>query len=157
MPLVDSSSVSVSKSPATTAADPSIDIVPSVPAMHTRRTLESMPPEILDRIVSFVSGNDILQLCHAVRYFKYISRAMFDFASLLKMDFDQRVEMFSFWPRLMLDGLPIPVPVSHLHVLQTYSSILPKHGGYASIDDSTGIELIISALPENVEVMHKDV
>ncbi|KAI8819290.1 hypothetical protein BJ741DRAFT_684461 [Chytriomyces cf. hyalinus JEL632] len=71
--------VALSKTPVATAAFPSIDTVPSKPAIYCRDTLESMPPEILDRIVSFVSGSDIMQLCHAVRYCKNISKPMYEF------------------------------------------------------------------------------
>ncbi|KAI8837028.1 hypothetical protein BJ741DRAFT_177067 [Chytriomyces cf. hyalinus JEL632] len=37
----------------------------------SRRTLEAMSPEILDRIAFFVGGDDVLPLCHAVPYYKF--------------------------------------------------------------------------------------
>ncbi|KAJ3238641.1 hypothetical protein HDU78_003384 [Chytriomyces hyalinus] len=138
MPLltsIDSSFLTISKTPASATVCSSINTIPSIPLMSSRRSLESMPPEILDQIASFVSGHDILQLCHAVRYFKYISKAMFDFGYPLRAPYEAT----------------LPVPISHLNVLQNYSTILSKHGGYASIDDSTGIT-VLGALPEEVEV-----
>ncbi|KAJ3255955.1 hypothetical protein HDU77_003454 [Chytriomyces hyalinus] len=117
-----------------------------------------MPPGILDQIASFVSGHDILQLCHAVRYFKYISKAMFDFGYPLRMRIPHRLLSLNFWPCVNLRPqiqapyeATLPVPISHLNVLQNYSTILSKHSGYASIDDSTGIT-VLGALPEEVEV-----
>ncbi|KAJ3221183.1 hypothetical protein HDU81_010827 [Chytriomyces hyalinus] len=35
--------------------------------------LETMPPEMLDRIAQFVDSKSILRLCHSMPYFKYIS------------------------------------------------------------------------------------
>ncbi|KAJ3245489.1 hypothetical protein HDU77_009440 [Chytriomyces hyalinus] len=111
---IDSSFVTLLKAPVSNTVCPSIDTVSSILAMPSKRTLESMPPEILDRIASFVrNGHNILKLSHAVRYYKYISKAMFD----------------------------------------TYSNILYKHGGYASIDDSAGMQAILGALPEIFEVV----
>ncbi|KAI8827662.1 hypothetical protein BJ741DRAFT_629225 [Chytriomyces cf. hyalinus JEL632] len=156
---IDSSFLTLSKTPVSTTVCPSVNIVPSIPLMSSRRTLEAMPREILDRIVSFVSGRDILQLCHAVRYFKYISKAMFDFGYPLRMRTPHRLVRFNFWPCVHLrQTIPVPyeatlpVPISHLQVLQNYSTILSKHGGCASIDDSTGIT-VLGALPENVAVL----
>ncbi|KAJ3408421.1 hypothetical protein HDU80_005742 [Chytriomyces hyalinus] len=45
-----------------------------------------MPPEILDRIASFVDANSILNLCHSLLYFKYISKAMLDIADTLRLE-----------------------------------------------------------------------
>ncbi|KAJ3240293.1 hypothetical protein HDU81_004208 [Chytriomyces hyalinus] len=162
MPLltrIESSFLTLSKTPAPTAVCPSIDTVPSISALSSRRTLESMPAEILDRIPSYVSGDDILQLCHAVRYFKYISKAMFDFGCALPRDNPRRLVHFNFWPCVYLRQPPapepfeqtLPVPISHLYALQKYSAILSKHGGYASIDDSTGLAML-GALPESIEL-----
>ncbi|KAJ3220913.1 hypothetical protein HDU81_011092 [Chytriomyces hyalinus] len=161
MPLltsIDSSILAVSKSAVSTTACPSIDTTPTIPAMHSKRLLKAMPPEILDRIASFVSSElDILQLSHAVRYFKYISKAMFDFGYPLRTLYPQRTVKFNYWPCLdVVRGrcMPtLPVPISHLHALQSYSKILSKHGGYASIDDPTGMEVILGALPESIEVL----
>ncbi|KAJ3378739.1 hypothetical protein HDU80_002708, partial [Chytriomyces hyalinus] len=126
--------------------------------MPSKITLELMPPEILDRIVSFVRGDDILYWCHAVPYFKYISKAMYDFGYPIRTRYQRGTVQFNFWPCVNLrqpKHTPyeaiLPVPLSHLHALQTHSAILSKHGGYASIDDSTGIT-VLGALPDDVEV-----
>ncbi|KAJ3266665.1 hypothetical protein HDU77_011414 [Chytriomyces hyalinus] len=117
-----------------------------------------MPPEILDRIVSFVRGDDILRWCHAVPYFKYISKAMYDFGYPIRTRYQRGTVHFNFWPCVNLRQpthtpyeAMLPVPLSHLHALQTYSAVLSKHGGYARIDDSTGIT-VLGAIPENIEV-----
>ncbi|KAJ3402767.1 hypothetical protein HDU80_004774 [Chytriomyces hyalinus] len=145
-----------------TTVCPSIEAAPSVPAMCSRPILESMPPEILDRIAMFV-GRDILRLCHAVRYYKYISQAMFDYGREVKThDGEPRViNEVDFWPYLYL-RLPSaeepfertpPVAISHLHALQNYSNIIARHGGHAMIDDLSGMETILGALPDNLEVL----
>ncbi|KAJ3223152.1 hypothetical protein HDU81_009378 [Chytriomyces hyalinus] len=122
------------------------------------RTLESMPPEILDRIASFVRGDEIMAWCHAVPYFKYISKAIYDFGYPIRTRYQPGTVWFNFWPCVNLQQSTyapfeavLPVPLSHLHALQTYSTILSKHGGYARIDDSTGIS-VLGALPDEVEV-----
>ncbi|KAJ3399167.1 hypothetical protein HDU80_008213 [Chytriomyces hyalinus] len=162
MPLltsIDSSSLTLSKPPASATVCSSVNTSPSIQLMSSKRSLESMPPEILDRIASFVSGDDIVQLCHAVRYFKYISKAMFDLGYPLRMRRSpHRLVRLNFWPCVYLRPqiqapyeATLPVPISRLNVLQNYSTILSKHGGYASIDDSIGIT-VLGALPEEVEV-----
>ncbi|KAJ3400403.1 hypothetical protein HDU80_006990 [Chytriomyces hyalinus] len=158
MPLL--TSISLAKTSVSSTAHPSIDIVSSAPSVPSRSRLESMLPEILDRIASFVTGASILQLCHAVRYYKYISQAMFDFAHPLPTRNRPKPLDVSFWPCVFLGQSPavVPfeeaprVPMSHLHVLQSFSSILNKHGGYASIDDSPGTDAFLGALPENVNL-----
>ncbi|KAI8819293.1 hypothetical protein BJ741DRAFT_164769 [Chytriomyces cf. hyalinus JEL632] len=137
-----------------------IDATPSIPAIPVIPTLESMPPEILDQIASFVSGYDIVHLSHAVRYYKYISKAIFDFGQPLRTRTLNRLVKLFTWPSVFLRGptagMPyestLPVPISHLHVLQTYSKVLNKHDGYAIIDDSVGTEAFLGALPEVIEV-----
>ncbi|KAJ3263258.1 hypothetical protein HDU77_011040 [Chytriomyces hyalinus] len=161
MPLlrsIESSLLTLSKTAASTTAHPSIDIAPSKPEKPSKITLESMPPEILDRIVSFVRGDDILRWCHAVPYFKYISKAMYDFGYPIRTRYRRGTVHFNFWPCVNLRQprhtpyeAILPVPLSHLHALQKYSAVLSKHSGYASIDDSTGIT-VLGAIPENIEV-----
>ncbi|KAJ3240265.1 hypothetical protein HDU78_002368 [Chytriomyces hyalinus] len=139
----------------------SIDATTSMPAIPSIPTLESLPPEILDQIASLVIGYDIVHLSHAVRYFKYISKAIFDFGQPLQtLTLYRQVKLFT-WPCVLLMqptmGLPyestLPVPISQLRALHTYSKILNKHGGYAMIDDSVGTEAFLGALPEVVEVL----
>ncbi|KAJ3236841.1 hypothetical protein HDU81_010307 [Chytriomyces hyalinus] len=115
-----------------------------------KSTLECMPPEILDQIASSVSGQDIVQLCHAVPYFKYISKAMFDFAYPLKMH--QPPRPVDLWPRLNMRCIGKWTLTSQLRQLETYSRILSKHGGYASLDDSCRVAVIVGALPTILEV-----
>ncbi|KAJ3220912.1 hypothetical protein HDU81_011091, partial [Chytriomyces hyalinus] len=161
MPLltsIESPLLTLSKTPPSITAHPSIDIVPSVPPVPSKGTLEFMPPEVLDRIVSFVRGADIIQLCHAVPYYKYISKAIYDFGYPIRTRYEQRDVWSNFWPGVKMRqtahtrAAMLPVPVPHLHELQIYSAILSKHSGYASIDDSTGIT-VLGALPDNVHVL----
>ncbi|KAJ3382897.1 hypothetical protein HDU80_001437 [Chytriomyces hyalinus] len=161
MPLLTSISFpSLAKTSVSPTAHPCIDIVSSAPSIPSRSRLESMPPEILDRIASFVTGASILQLCHAVRYYKYISQAMFDFGHPLPTRNRAKPLDVAFWPRVFLGEASAVspfeeaprVPMSHLHVLQSFSSILNKHGGYASIDDSPGTDAFLGALTENVNL-----
>ncbi|KAI8827663.1 hypothetical protein BJ741DRAFT_22895 [Chytriomyces cf. hyalinus JEL632] len=88
--------------------------------MPSRRMLESMPPEVLDLIASFVSGDDIAQLCHAVRYFKYISMDMHDFARRLQIRTSPRPA--DLWPRMrMRPFLDLIFAPPILRALGTYS------------------------------------
>ncbi|KAJ3389000.1 hypothetical protein HDU80_011586, partial [Chytriomyces hyalinus] len=143
--------------PVSTASCVSTDTVLSKPATAVIPTLESMPPEILDLIASFVDGISILQLCHAVRYYKYISQAMFDIGYPLTLQTSQKFVQLNFWPCAYLQKpsdcdvfATMPIAASHMHAFQTYSNILSKHGGYASID-ATAMTMV-GALPKNVEV-----
>ncbi|KAI8839098.1 hypothetical protein BJ741DRAFT_707042 [Chytriomyces cf. hyalinus JEL632] len=138
-----------------------IDATPSIPAIPSIPALESMPPEILDRIASFVIGYDIVHLSHAVRYYKYISKAIFDFGQPLRTrTLNRRVKLFT-WPCVFLRGpsagmlyeSTLPVPISHLHVLQTYSKVLNMHDGYAIIDDSVGTEAFLAHFLKSLKCM----
>ncbi|KAJ3399166.1 hypothetical protein CcCBS67573_g04169 [Chytriomyces confervae] len=135
-----------------TAVCPSARIASSRPeVMPSRRMLESMPPEVLDRIASFVSGDDIVQLCHAVRYFKYISKAMYDFALRLQIRTPPRPA--DLWPRMCMESFLLLIsepPI--LRALGTYSRILSKHGGCASFDYHGAMSNDFGAFPESLEV-----
>ncbi|TPX70117.1 hypothetical protein CcCBS67573_g06640 [Chytriomyces confervae] len=147
---IDSSLLSLPAVPETAVCSSSMDTVPSETEPPSRPTLESMPPEILDQIASCVSGQDILRLCHAVRYFKYISKAMFDFALPLQMQQPPRpVEL---WPRLNVRYIGKWTRTGQLRQLGIYSRILSQHGGYASLDDSCRVAGIVGALPASLEV-----
>ncbi|KAJ3250125.1 hypothetical protein HDU77_007082 [Chytriomyces hyalinus] len=110
-----------------------------------------MPPEVLDRIASFVRASDILQLCHAVRYFKYISRAMFEFGHLCEIHKASRPE--TLWP---IVDVSVMKP-THLRALGTYSRVLSKHGGSAYINYKAGMEALLPVLPENLQVWIDDI
>ncbi|KAJ3225758.1 hypothetical protein HDU78_010569 [Chytriomyces hyalinus] len=65
--------------------EPSADLAivkpaPFLGSITRSAAFETMPPEILNRIVQFVDSESILPLCHSIPYYKYISTAMFDFA-----------------------------------------------------------------------------
>ncbi|KAJ3065827.1 hypothetical protein HDU99_004042, partial [Rhizoclosmatium hyalinum] len=51
-------------------------------------TLESLPDEVLDQIARLVNDKDsIMNLCHAVPYYKYISKAIYDVAKAIEDEF----------------------------------------------------------------------
>ncbi|KAJ3047993.1 hypothetical protein HDU99_009303, partial [Rhizoclosmatium hyalinum] len=66
----------------------------AVTSASGKPTLESMPDEVLDRIASFVDAGSIMKLSHAVRYYKYISTAMY----ALKEDYNADED----WPEFVL-------------------------------------------------------
>ncbi|KAJ3223745.1 hypothetical protein HDU78_011192, partial [Chytriomyces hyalinus] len=157
MPPLEIIASSFLTQPVSTASCVSTDSVLSKPVTAVIPTLESMPPEILDLIASFVEGISILRLCHAVRYYKYISQAMFDIGYPLTLQKSSKFAQLNFWPCAYLrkpsDGdvfATMPIPASHMHAFETYSNILSKHGGYASID-STSMTMV-GALPKNMVV-----
>ncbi|KAI8821548.1 hypothetical protein BJ741DRAFT_672680 [Chytriomyces cf. hyalinus JEL632] len=98
------------------------------------------PQEVLDCIALFVNGSDIRQLCHAIRCFKYISKTMFDFGHLFKVHNAPRPAKLWHSNDVQLVCNLVLKP-THLRAPGTYSSVLSKHGGYASVDDSAGMEL----------------
>ncbi|KAI8835377.1 hypothetical protein BJ741DRAFT_222712 [Chytriomyces cf. hyalinus JEL632] len=74
------------------STDAAIDETTSCLGSITRSAaFETMPPEILDRIVQYVDDESILPLCHALPYFKYISTAMFDFAQRFPYEVYSRI------------------------------------------------------------------
>ncbi|KAI8820073.1 hypothetical protein BJ741DRAFT_639392 [Chytriomyces cf. hyalinus JEL632] len=148
LPITDSAFLSLPVSP---TACPSMEPVPYTPAVPSRPTFESMPHEILDQIASFVSGRDILQLSHAVRHYKYISKAMFDFARLLILN--SPPSPVDFWPCFNVRPILDQISEEHLSILQTYSAVLSKHGGYARIVDPDGMVDLLCHLPKSLEVL----
>ncbi|KAJ3222730.1 hypothetical protein HDU78_011640, partial [Chytriomyces hyalinus] len=146
---VNSSILSVSKTPVSTTALMPIRTVTPKPAMHCRDTLESMPPEILDQIASFMSTHhDILHLCHAVRYFKYISDVMFNYAH----EFKTPPRPADLWPRIKVQRGLYSLPPSTQQLLRAYSRILSKHGRCAAINNCHRVKAIFDVLPESLEV-----
>ncbi|KAJ3398001.1 hypothetical protein HDU80_009385 [Chytriomyces hyalinus] len=149
MPPFESVYSSFLSSPVTTAASSSIDAVPSEPDIPATPMLESMPPEILNQIASFVSSNDIIQLCHAVPYYKYISKAMYNVAcAYSKKNTSKPAQL---WPHIDVrrEDKRLTSPLTH-HLLGGYSRILSRHGGSAGIDESHGTEGILRVLPERI-------
>ncbi|ORY53899.1 hypothetical protein BCR33DRAFT_711243, partial [Rhizoclosmatium globosum] len=84
-------------------------------------SLESLPEVILDRIVSFVDPDSIFRLCHAVPYYKYISKAMYDIAS------EDALEVNSLWPTFEFPMNLRSFRKNPLHFLN-YTRILKRHG-----------------------------
>ncbi|KAI8822812.1 hypothetical protein BJ741DRAFT_635166 [Chytriomyces cf. hyalinus JEL632] len=132
------------------------------PAASATTKLESMPNEILDRIAALMDDKTIWQPSHAIRYYKYISTAMF---GVMQLDEKGLRRPSGLWPALKWhnigirtprprkDGEPISLfPLSHLHAVGTYSRILSKHGGYAEVQTWEGMETVVGALPEMLEL-----
>ncbi|KAJ3219230.1 hypothetical protein HDU81_000370, partial [Chytriomyces hyalinus] len=126
--------------------------------MPTAR-FESMPPEILDRIASFVDGDSIVQLCHSMPYFKYISKAMLDLANVFPEDFEQPEDL---WPTFHMPSVvqianllwweKLVIPTRHLYTLGMYSRAIAKHGSYASVHCAVGLDDVLGALPDTLHV-----
>ncbi|KAJ3252164.1 hypothetical protein HDU77_005278 [Chytriomyces hyalinus] len=136
---------------------PTDESMPSKPALASKpskTSFGSMPPEILDRIVSSVSGDDILQLCHAVRYFKYISAAMYAFARRPRAY--KALNPSDFWPHLDVRRFLNSTLKPRFLGLASYSRILSKHGGCAIISDHQNIVAVLEHLPESVHVLVED-
>ncbi|KAI8827463.1 hypothetical protein BJ741DRAFT_714320 [Chytriomyces cf. hyalinus JEL632] len=158
MPPFESVCRSFLSTPGSTAPCKSIVTAPSTTAlvfMPSRSTLQSMPPEVLDQIACFVSGEDILQLCHAVRYYKYISKAMFNIARHLETD--DAPKAADLWPHM--DIRPFGDLISkqtHLRALRTFSRILSKHGGAVAVNNLAGMEAMLGYLPVRLDVSVKN-
>ncbi|KAI8820903.1 hypothetical protein BJ741DRAFT_681182 [Chytriomyces cf. hyalinus JEL632] len=94
-------------------------------------SIQSMPPEVLDRIASYVQGENLLQLCSSVPYYKYISKA------ILNLRFDSatarspRSARIDNWEGIenVFGALPAILTVSTHHVyswdeLDTFLSLI---------------------------------
>ncbi|KAJ3261427.1 hypothetical protein HDU77_000866 [Chytriomyces hyalinus] len=118
------------------------------------RTLESMPPEILDRIAAHVDGDAIWLLARAIPYFKYISTAMFEVIRTAKPNLPRRQISRFFWPEFRWDfirgGASFTFPLAHLHAVGTYSRILSKHGGHARFHAYEDMNIMLGAMPEKL-------
>ncbi|KAJ3245487.1 hypothetical protein HDU77_009438 [Chytriomyces hyalinus] len=109
-----------------------------------------------DKLFGAMGGDDILQLCHAVPYYKYISKAMHDFSHAIERHIPPRPVLF--WPSIKVYSIRhlISKLTHSRRALSTYSRILSKHGGCALINELFGTESILGALPENIEVSLED-
>ncbi|KAI8839096.1 hypothetical protein BJ741DRAFT_663049 [Chytriomyces cf. hyalinus JEL632] len=131
---VDSSFLNLSKPPVSTSATacPSIEASPSILAMHSRPTLESMPPE---------SSTESHHLYTALTF----------------CDCAMRSATTNTYPKPCLTMGPFertpPVAISRLHALQNYSNSIARHGGHTMIDDLSGMETMLGAIPDNLEVL----
>ncbi|KAJ3226830.1 hypothetical protein HDU81_007097 [Chytriomyces hyalinus] len=115
-------------------------------------SLESMPSEILDRIVSFVGYDSILPLCHAVPYFKYISKAMFEVSYVYP---SEAAKPHDLWPVFNIpdEEMPRPlIPLQHLYAVEVYSRVLSKHGGSANVPGCVGIGNFVQVLPDALSI-----
>ncbi|KAJ3229076.1 hypothetical protein HDU78_009269, partial [Chytriomyces hyalinus] len=126
--------------------------------MPTAR-FESMPPEILDRIASFVDGDSIVQLCHSMPYFKYISKAMLDLANVFPEDFEQPEDIrptFHMPSVVLIANLlwweKLVIPTRHLYTLGMYSRVIARHGSYASVHCAVGLDDVLGALPDTLHI-----
>ncbi|ORY53915.1 hypothetical protein BCR33DRAFT_11587 [Rhizoclosmatium globosum] len=91
-------------------------------------SLESLPDVILDRIASFTDSKSIIPLCHAVPYYKYISKAMYDMASE-----NNSLCVDLLWPTFELDPDFSTLYKTQLNLFN-YSRVLKKHGLMISFD-----------------------
>ncbi|KAJ3257962.1 hypothetical protein HDU77_002496 [Chytriomyces hyalinus] len=116
---------------------------------------ETMPPEILDRVVQFVDADSILPLCHSMPYYKYISTAMFDYARRFP---NECYTPYELWPNMYLPMILTPesniidFPVKHVHAAAVYSRIISKHGGEINVPCSKNVLNYLGALPDAVSV-----
>ncbi|KAJ3376831.1 hypothetical protein HDU80_003724, partial [Chytriomyces hyalinus] len=93
-------------------------------------SLETMPPEVLDRIVRFVDGKSILPLCHSMPCYRYISAAMVDFAHRFPCECHASLGQISISQCFRNPGPKITVfPIQHMHAAGVYASIVSKLDG----------------------------
>ncbi|KAJ3260042.1 hypothetical protein HDU77_001559 [Chytriomyces hyalinus] len=148
------------------SSDSAIDETTSCQGSIARSpTFETMPPEMLDRIVQFVDGKSILPLCHALPYFKYISTAMFDFARRFP---EEKYTPSKLWPNIHLhkagsmdsEITEFPIrhlettkfPIQHIHAAAVYARIVSKHGGIVHVSCSKDVLNYLGAFPDVVSV-----
>ncbi|KAI8820902.1 hypothetical protein BJ741DRAFT_637942 [Chytriomyces cf. hyalinus JEL632] len=114
--------------------------------------IETMPPEVLDRIIQYVDVESIVSLCHAVPYYKYISAAMFEFGKQFPNEWYR-----SLWPDVDFDeSAVIDFPIQQLRAAKAYLRIVVKYGGTVSIHSSMNLPKYIGALPDVLSVYPGD-
>ncbi|ORY36554.1 hypothetical protein BCR33DRAFT_855275 [Rhizoclosmatium globosum] len=94
-------------------------------------SLESLPEVILDRIASFVDADSIISLCHAVPYYKYISKSICDLG-LATID-DEELYVESLWPTFEFPSDLAALRNSQLYFLN-YVRLLKKHSLTISLE-----------------------
>ncbi|KAI8820602.1 hypothetical protein BJ741DRAFT_638426 [Chytriomyces cf. hyalinus JEL632] len=122
-------------------------------------SFETMPPEILDRILQFVDDKSILSLCHSMPYYKYISAAMFDFVYRFPKENYKLDELWLdlHFPLVLNDKTKTTdFPLQHLHAAGVYSRIVSKNGGDVHVPCSKNVFDYVGALPAVVSVRPGD-
>ncbi|KAJ3230755.1 hypothetical protein HDU77_001247, partial [Chytriomyces hyalinus] len=123
----------------------------SCPGSITRSaSLETMPPEILDRIVRFVDGKSILPLCHSMPYDKYISAAMFHFGHRFP---HERYTPLELWP----DKYFPMCRVQRMHAAGMYARIVSKLGGNVHVPCSKNVLKYLGALRDVLSIHSGDI
>ncbi|KAJ3281195.1 hypothetical protein HDU79_011029, partial [Rhizoclosmatium sp. JEL0117] len=122
-------------------------------------TLESLPDEVLDQIAGLVNDKDsIMNLCHAVPYYKYISKAIYDVAKAIEDDVGE-VEFDILWPFFHFPPFDtIRIPLKHRFKFFTYARVLQKNGCGADIKlyDIEYLDEFSALLPGVVSVYFHD-
>ncbi|KAI8620645.1 hypothetical protein BC830DRAFT_1164364 [Chytriomyces sp. MP71] len=101
--------------------------------MKSGRELQTMPFEVLDHIASYVEYDSILNLCHAIPYFKYISSAMY-MESFLRSTHGSFITE-TLWGLITLRG-PYHDPVRKEN-MKLLLSILHRHEHFVCLDDDS--------------------
>ncbi|KAJ3070529.1 hypothetical protein HDU98_006479 [Podochytrium sp. JEL0797] len=138
-------------------------------------SLTSLPPEILDRIVSFIDSDSIMQFCHSMPQLSHISKAIFEVGSAFPGFYSGPTLL---WPDLEfpvgslekaereLDSededadifdyddeyAPTEIPVRHILKIYTLSKILSRYNGSAVIVPSSVeyLDNLAPLLPKNI-------
>ncbi|KAJ3215199.1 hypothetical protein HDU81_001480, partial [Chytriomyces hyalinus] len=114
-------------------------------------SLETMAPEVLDRIVQFVDDRSILPLRHAMPYYKYISTAMYDFAHRFPHECYTPLQLWpdKHFPMIQNAGSKkTDFPIQHMHAVGVYARIISKHGGNFHVPCSKYVLNYLGALPD---------
>ncbi|KAI9353549.1 hypothetical protein BDR26DRAFT_848774 [Obelidium mucronatum] len=112
------------------------------PTIAARPFIGSLPPEILDRIVTYMDSANIMTLCHAVPSLKYISQAIFDVGTAFDMDIEYLFPEFWFPIRFKVNtdiqrgeipGAPLELVGDDREKVALLARLVTRHGGISKV------------------------
>ncbi|KAJ3296554.1 hypothetical protein HDU79_006391 [Rhizoclosmatium sp. JEL0117] len=125
--------------------------------------LATLPPEILNHIVTLMDSKYIMPFCQAVPQLKHISQAIYDVGKAFKMKLNMIWPEFwfpvewiedDFYKSRFRPGNPIPISGKNLVSISKLTHLLSRYGGVAKVQMSTldYLEHVMPLLPNVVDV-----
>ncbi|KAI9348644.1 hypothetical protein BDR26DRAFT_707314 [Obelidium mucronatum] len=120
-------------------------------------SLQAMPTEIIDRIVSFVGSDSIMQLCHSLPELKHIYRCIYNVALAFPEFYCEGPEKL--WPEFQFpceigyySNKLLDIPVRHFYTIYSLTSLVSRYGGSATFSwgDEYDLVNIMPLLPKKV-------
>ncbi|KAJ3021981.1 UNVERIFIED_CONTAM: hypothetical protein HDU68_009362, partial [Siphonaria sp. JEL0065] len=150
--------------------------IPKGSTVREPYTLQTLPPEVLDNIFSFIRTGPIFPICHSIRQFKYISKAIHDVAIAFPRYYNRSTSLL--WPDFHFpcgsidtqdlagdttsiddtsestDNYHTHIPMATILQVHALTKLVSYHGGVGIIvpSSSTLLDNIIPLLPKVIDV-----